>query len=225
MSRLDVFDRLLQGSIECGLDYEFWPSVEETSKKLLILLHDRGDGIADAHFFPASLGIESLNVLFLRAPEPEGKGFSWYGALSNQKPRVVRSRELVFKILDLLQAHGLRAGDLFLCGLFEGCFVCVDVALRYPQILGGVVGVSGGIALEDEYPASLSRVAARQRIWLSHGYGDEILPIDRMQASVERLRRQGLTIEWNPLHKTHSIGEAEEMALIHEFLSTQLEAN
>jgi len=225
MSALDVFDRLLQGNFECGLEYEFWPSDKSSSKKLLILLHDAGDSPIDTHFFPSALGLESLNVLFLRAPDVLGKGFSWYGAAGMRRASVERSRGQVFGVLDAIRASGVLARDVFLCGIFEGCFVCLDVALRYPHVLGGIVGVSGGVALEEEYPAALSAVAKSQRLWISHGYRDDVLPFDLAQASVERLRAMGLTIEWNPLDKTHSIGESDEMALIYGFLSTQIDAN
>lgn len=225
MSGLGVFDRLLQGNFRCGLDYEFWPSDESSSKKLLLLLHDAGDSPVDTHFFPASLGLESLNVLFLRAPEAMGKGFSWYGAAGAKRLSVERSRALIFGVLDALLANGVLPRDVFLCGIFEGCFVCLDVALRYPIILGAVVGVSGGVLFEEDFPSALSSVACQQRLWISHGFHDEVLPFERAQAAVERLRGLGLTIEWSPLDKAHSIGESDEMALIYGFLSTQIDAN
>lgn len=47
--------------------------------------------------------------------------------------------------------------------------MCLDVALRYPKHLGGIVGISGYVFFEEEYPAAFSKVAQEQKFWISHG--------------------------------------------------------
>ena len=101
----------------------------------------------------------------------------------------------------------------------------LDVALRYPARLGGLVGVSGYVFFEEEYPGAFSHSAKSQRIWVSHGRQDEVLPIDRTRTSIERLRAQGLAVEWSEYDKTHTVDEFEELGHIRAFLRRQLDAS
>jgi phospholipase/carboxylesterase len=221
-----MFDALLSQSWNCKLHYEFWPALESSSRKILIILHGRGDTLEGFHFFPSRLGIDSLNVLFLEAPDPYGTGFSWYELPPRQGPGILRSRRYLFEILDGLQKDfGLKASDIFLCGFSQGCLLTLDLALRYPKVLGGIVGMSGYLFFEEEYPAAFSPVAREQRLWVSHGFHDEILSFERTEASMKRLQELGISLCWNPLPKDHTVDEVEEIPLIRSFILTQLEAN
>ncbi len=222
---MKLFDRLLQGSFDCGLGYEFWPAPEAGSRKVLIVLHGRGDSPRGFHFLPAALGIDSLNVLFLEAPEPYGTGHSWYGLPPNQGPGIMRSRGLLFALLGKLQAEGLAPRDLFLLGFSQGALLTIDTALRYPKILGGFVAISGYVYFEDEYPQAFSPVAKSQCLWVSHGYSDEALPFARTESSMMRLRSQGINFDWVPLDKAHTVDPVDEIALVRAFLLTQLDCN
>lgn len=207
-----IFNPLLTRQEMCGLQYEFWPAVDARSRKTLVVLHGRGDSPEGFHFLPGRLGIDVFNVLFLRAPDEYFTGFSWYDLPPKQAAGIVRSRDMIMCILDKLQSDiGLRATDIFLFGFSQGCLMCIDVALRYPHHLGGVVGVSGYVFFEEEYPAAFSRVAREQKLWISHGRQDEMLAFDKSQASVERLREQGISIDWNPVDKGHTIDEIDEL--------------
>jgi phospholipase/carboxylesterase len=144
----------------------------------------------------------------------------------NQGPGIIRSRVFLMQLLDDLQrVLGLAPGEIFLLGFSQGSLMSIDVGLRYPKLLGGIVGISGYVYFEEEYPQSFSAVAKHQRIWISHGYRDSVLPIVRSEASVMRLRELGLTIDWNPLDKEHTVDEYEEIPLIREFILTHFEAN
>jgi len=217
--------KLLDSSLST-LKYEFWPALDEKSNKLLVVLHGRGDSPEGFHFLPAALGIESFNFLFLQAPDPYYSGYSWYDVPPHQGPGIVRSRELIFALLDKLQTDvGLKSTDIYLFGFSQGSLMSLDVALRYPKHLGGVIGVSGYVFFEDEYPAAFSKIAREQKFWVSHGRFDEMLDYEKSRASVKRLRELGISIDWNPIDKGHTIDEADEIPHIKLFLQRLLDAN
>jgi phospholipase/carboxylesterase len=219
------FDPLLVQSLRAGLDYEFWPAERPDSKKLLIVLHGRGDTLEGFQWLPEQLGIEEFNYLFLQAPDAFSFGYSWYDVAPNQGPGVIRSRELLFWLLDRLQAEmGLRSEDIFLFGFSQGCLMAIDVSLRYPKILGGVVGISGYVFFEDEYPQAFSKHARDQKIWVSHGHQDDVLAFDKTKISIERLRSLGLHIDWTAFDKAHTVDEREELPQIHAFFRRLLDA-
>ncbi len=219
------FDTLVSGDFRSPLRYEFWPALA-ASRKVLVVLHGRGDTLEGFHWLPQALGLDAFNVLFVEAPDPYGPGFSWYELPPKQGPGIVRSRAWLFDLLDRLQSEfGLVSRDLFLFGFSQGCLVSLDVGLRYPKLLGGIVGVSGYVFFESEYPQAFSKVATQQRFWVSHGYEDEMLSFETTQASIELLRSQGIRIDWSPLHKGHTVDPAEEIPLIRAFFERQLTAN
>jgi phospholipase/carboxylesterase len=225
-SAADIFAPLLKQTFASPLDYEFWPALDTSSQKLMLVLHGRGDSMEGFHWLPSALDVESMNFLFLEAPDEYGPGYSWYDTSPNQAPGILRSRTYLFQLLNELQSVlGLKAENIFILGFSQGSLMCVDLALRYPKVLAGAICISGYVFFEDEYPAAFSSVAKQQRLWISHGYQDSALPIDRSAKSVERLRSLGLTIDWNPLNKDHTVDEHEEIPLIREFLTTHLEAN
>lgn len=216
----------LMNSTLSTLKYEFWPALDKDSSKLLIVLHGRGDSPEGFHFLPAALGIDAFNFLFLEAPDPYHSGFSWYDLAPHQASGIIRSRELLFALLDKLQSeHKVKSTDIFLFGFSQGCLMCLDVVLRYSKHLGGVVGVSGYVFFEEQYPSAFSKVAQEQKIWVSHGRFDEVLEFEKTQNAIERLRSLGISIDWNPIDKGHTIDEVDELPHIKLFFRRLLDAN
>lgn len=220
-----AFSRLITNEIDLGLRYELWPALEESSRKTMLVLHGRGDSMEGFHWLPEALRIDAMNYLFLNAPDPYATGYSWYDLPPNQGPGVVRSRTALTHALDVLQSQvGLRPADLFLFGFSQGCLMSMDVGLRYPALLGGIVGVSGYVHFLEEYPAAFSPCALRQKFLVTHGTDDDMVPMDRMKPSVERLRKLGVKIDWREYAKDHSVDPARELPEIRERLNVWLES-
>ena len=212
------FQDLLVAKCRWPLEYEFWPADEEDSKKVVIVLHGRGDHFESYHWLPETIGIPDFNYLFVNAPDAYGGGFSWYDLPPKQGPGIVRSRRFLMEIIGSLQKDfGLSASDIFLFGFSQGCLMSLDIALRYPRLLGGIVGISGYIFFMDEYPAALSIAARSQRIFMTHGHRDEVLPINVTRASVAALRAEGINIDWREYDKEHTIDMIAELPAIQAF--------
>ncbi len=151
------FDTLLKQNFPTTLVYEFWPALAGPSSKVLIVLHGRGDTLEGFHFMPAKLGLDELNVIFLQAPDAYYNGYSWYDLPPNQAPGVLRSRQLLFNLLNnLVNICHIQFQDIFVFGFSQGCLLTLDLALRFPHVLGGFMGVSGYLFFEEEYPAAFS---------------------------------------------------------------------
>ena len=78
-----------------------------------------------------------LNYLLVNAPDDYYGGFSWYDITGNHAPGVLRSRKLLFDLLDDLRARGYPTEQTTLGGFSQGCLMAIDVALRYPHRLAG----------------------------------------------------------------------------------------
>ncbi|HEY4951858.1 MAG TPA: hypothetical protein VII71_00555, partial [Verrucomicrobiae bacterium] len=64
----------------------------------------------------------------------------------------------------------------------------------------------------------LSPVAREQRLLVTHGPFDPVIPFDPVRQQVQKLKSAGLNIEWREFPKAHTIHGEEEIAVIREFV-------
>lgn len=221
-----IYDPLLAGDYDLGgLRYEYWPSLETASRKIMLVLHGRGDTGVGYHWLPEALAEDRFSYVFFDAPDRYGMGCSWYDVAPNQGPGVVRSRAALFRAIESLRALGARSEDIFLFGFSQGALMTVDVGCRYPARLGGLVALSGYVFFADEYPAAFSPVATQQRWFAAHGRQDDVLGFESSRAGLARLNGHGLVMEWREYDIAHTIDPEREMDDIRDFLLRQIDGN
>ena len=87
-----------------------------------------------------------------------------------------RSRKLLFALLDELRAKGYPSEQTTFGGFSQGCLMSIEVGLRYPHRLAGIVGISGYICEPEKLVEELSPVAMQQRLLITHGTFDDVVP-------------------------------------------------
>lgn len=193
-------------------------------EKLLIVLHGLGDSLRGFSFFPQELNLPELSFLLLNAPDPYHGGYSWFDFLGDPEPGVLRSRALLLQLLEELRAQGFAPENLFLFGFSQGCLMAVDAGLRCPDLLGGICGVSGYVAFEEEYPEAFSPVARQQHFLITHGKRDPVVPFEPATGQFSRLKKMGLNMEIRAYEKEHTLlpGEIRHIA---EWLEKRMAAS
>jgi predicted esterase len=53
---------------------------------------------------------------------------------------------------------------------------------------------------------------------VTHGYQDQIIPFPAVREQVQRIRLQGLQVEWHEFVKAHTIAGDEELDVIRKFI-------
>lgn len=200
------------------LQTEFIPATQKESKRLLIGLHGLGDSAAGYRGVPYELRLPSMNYLLANAPDPYYGGFSWYDFTGNEVAGIVRSRKLLFELLDTARAKGFPTEETILFGFSQGCLMTVDVGFRYPHRLAGLVGISGYVHDPDRLVGELSPVATEQRMLFTHGTQDPLIPFAQVREQVNILKAAGLHVEWHEFVKAHTIAGEAEFSLIREFI-------
>jgi phospholipase/carboxylesterase len=94
----------------------------------------------------------------------------------------------------------------------------IEIGLRYPHRFAGIVGISGWVCEQEKLLQELSPVAKQQRLLLTHGHFDAILPFVEIREQAQRLKAAGLNVEWREFPKAHTIHGEEELAIIREFV-------
>jgi phospholipase/carboxylesterase len=197
---------------------DFIPATKPESKHLLIMLHGLGDSIEGYRWLPEALNLPWLNYLLVNAPDSYYGGFSWYDFAGNIVPGVSRSRSLLFKLVEKQETAGFAPSQTFLGGFSQGSLMSLEVGLRYPKVLAGIVGISGYVCEPEKLILELSPVAKKQRVLVTHGSQDPIIPLAPVRAQIQMLKNAGLNIEWHEFAKAHTIAGEAEIQVIRKFL-------
>src|SRR5690606_2069232 len=99
--------------------------------------------------------------------------------------------------------------------------MALDAGLRSEVRLGGICGVSGWLAFQDEYPAAFSPCAREQTFLITHGLRDPLLPFAMSKAQCAFLKEQGIDVTFKAYDKDHTI-LPEELGDIRKWLSQRL---
>jgi phospholipase/carboxylesterase len=200
------------------LHSELIPAAHKSSRALMIMLHGLGDSMEGYRWFPEAMDLPWMNYLLVNAPDDYYSGFSWYDFAGDMMPGVKRSTELLFAVLEDCEQRGFPSGMTTLGGFSQGCLMSIEVGLRYPKPLAGIVGISGYVCEPEKLIAELSPVAGKQRILMTHGTQDPLIPLAGVRGQVQFLQKAGLRIEWREFVKPHTIAGEEEMAVIRKFV-------
>jgi phospholipase/carboxylesterase len=197
---------------------ELIPAQESDSNHLFIMLHGLGDSIEGYRWFPEAMNLPWLNYLLVNAPDDYYGGYSWFDYQGDITPGVKRSRQLLFDLLDAQRNAGFQTGNTILGGFSQGCLMSIEVGLRFPQRLAGIVGISGWVCEPEKLLKELSPVAFEQRLLITHGSFDPMVPFADTREQINMLKAAGLHIEWHEFAKPHTIAGELEMEVIRNFV-------
>ena len=200
------------------LHHELIPAADKNSRRLMLMLHGLGDSIEGYRWWPQALGLPWLNHVLVNAPDEYYGGGSWFNFPGDSLPGVQRSAKLLFELLDDLRARGFPTEQTVLGGFSQGCVMSIEVALRYPHRLAGVVGISGRVSDPARLVRELSPVAKEQHFLVTHGPLDPVIPFDVTRQQIEILQAAGLDIQWREFMKAHTIAGEPELAVIRDFI-------
>jgi predicted esterase len=199
------------------LESEFFPAAKKSSR-LMIVLHGLGDSSAGFRWLPAALNLPWMNYLLVNAPDSYYGGYSWYDYANDPKPGVLRSRKLIFELLDAQRAKGFPTGQTILFGFSQGCLMTIDAGLRYPHLFAGLVGISGYVHEPEQVIRDLTPLARQQRVLVTHGTQDPVIPFAKAREQFQQLKAGGVNLEWHEFVKAHTIAGEAELSVIRDFV-------
>lgn len=208
--------------IKTDLFQSHFIQAERKSKKLMIVLHGKGDSLDAFKQFHKELELDDVNFLLLNAPKKYLDGYSWYGDPPFQNQGVLKIREKMFRLLDQVESQGWDLRKTILFGFSQGCLVSTDLALHYPKKLGGLVGVSGYFHFYPRWRNEIQSVATQTPWFLTHGKKDDVLPIEETKFGVNKLKSVGLSIDWVETDKDH-VFEEDQFPEIRKWVQDQLQ--
>ena len=148
---------------------------------------------------------------------------AWYdifqlGGGAEDEAGVRASQRLVEALIAREESRGIAPAKIVLAGFSQGGAVALQTALRHPERLAGILALSTYLPLAGTLGEEASAANARIPIFMAHGSFDEIIPIDRAQASRKRLEALGYAVQWHEYPMPHSLC-APEITEIAAFLT------
>lgn len=216
-------DQIVLGGLETLVVEQGEPSSE---RPLLIALHGRGASAEDLMSLLPEVMPGTVLGLFPNAPLAMylgawGIGYAWYELGAEQSATLQESRDRLTKFLDAVVAKfGVPPERTLLAGFSQGAVMTLEVGLRYPARLAGLIALSG--YLPEAEKTLQEATADRDRpILIAHGRADDIVPIAAGRMVSRELRELGYPVEYREFPIGHSIN-ADELVFIRDWIKTRL---
>ncbi len=204
------------------LETKFIAAQERGSRRLMIVLHGLGDSMDGYAWVPQAFRLPWLNYLLVNAPDSYYGGYSWYEYDGDAVTGVRRSERLLGELLDAQRDAGFPTGQTIFSGFSQGCLMTLETGLRYPHRFAALIGMSGYVLDAAELLREAVPVAKEQRVLVTHGRQDPLIPFENVKQQMEELRAGGIQIEWREFNMPHTIID-EEIAVIREFIEKSFE--
>ncbi len=217
--------------IEASLHHVARPPRRTSARKApaLVLLHGMGGDETELMSL-GSLVDERLYNLYLRAPIPllEG-GHSWFDVRFAPDP-VIDPDQAEVSRLDLIEflerasrRYDLDPNSIFLAGFSQGAIIGASVALTRPDLVAGLVMMSGRILPEIGPRLAPRTELDRLNVFVAHGRDDVRLPLRHGHATRDWLMDLGANLTYREYAIGHEI-DSDETRDVADWLHTGLEA-
>ncbi len=119
------------------------------------------------------------------------------------------SQRSIEQLIEREKERGIPANRIILAGFSQGCAMALQVGLRYPEKLAGLLCLSGYVPLRDVLTNERHSANHHTPIFLAHGRADPVIPLLRAEQSRDLLLELGYSIEWHEYMMQHSVCEEE----------------
>jgi len=117
--------------------------------------------------------------------------------------------------------RGIAYENMVLAGFSQGCAMALHIGLRFPHKLAGIIALSGYLPLAMSLQLEKHSANSTTPIFMAHGTYDQVVVLERAQASCAVLERLGYVVDWNEYPMEHSVNH-EELMDISRFLQRVL---
>ena len=179
---------------------------------------DYNDFVSIVHELDLS-GCPAIRFVFPNAPTMPvtlNGGYvmrAWYDILTADIPKRedeagLRASQTSIEAL-IAQEKARGSTRIILAGFSQGAAMTLQVGLRQPEKLAGLLCLSGYLPLRDSVTAECHEANRNTPIFLAHGRGDPVIPIARAEQSRDLLKALSYPVEWHEYMMPHAICEDE----------------
>jgi phospholipase/carboxylesterase len=127
----------------------------------------------------------------------------------------------ISELIEREASRGVAYRKIVLAGFSQGCAMSLQVGLRFPHTLAGIMALSGYLPLAKSLPLERSEANSKTPIFMAHGVWDAVITPERAEASSDTLQKLGYQVDWNSYPMEHSL-HPDELVDISRFLTMVL---
>lgn len=132
-----------------------------------------------------------------------------------------KSATAIAELIEREASRGIAYNKIVLAGFSQGCAMSLQVGLRFPHALAGIMALSGYLPLAKSLAVERSDANSKTPIFMAHGVWDAVIVPERAEASADVLEKLGYQVDWNTYPMEHSL-HPDELVDISRFLTIVL---
>jgi phospholipase/carboxylesterase len=205
------------------------PQVKGASTPLLLLLHGVGSNEYDLFGLAPYLDKRFL-IISVRAPYTMGvNSFAWFEVnftpqgpiIQPEQAEASRNRIMTF-LNEAIAAYDADPQQVYLMGFSQGAIMSASVALTRPELVAGVVLMSGRILSQIEPLVAAPEKLKGLPVLVVHGTSDGVLPISNGRDSQKTLSALSVDLIYREYPMGHEVSR-ESLADVTSWLSARLD--
>lgn len=131
------------------------------------------------------------------------------------------SQQAITAMIKRENQRGIPSANIVLAGFSQGGVMALQVGLRHPDKLAGIMALSSYLPLAHTLVKEAHTANTPTSIFMAHGSYDPIIPIHLAKASRQQLLEAGYQVKWHEYPMEHSVC-AEELVDISKWLQDVL---
>lgn len=205
------------------------PMNEADTPPLLLLLHGIGSNEYDLYGLAPFLD-ERFLIISARAPNTLGpESYAWFeadftpqGPVINPEQAEASRKTLIAFLNEAVTAYRADPKRVYLMGFSQGAIMSASVALTQPELVAGVVLMSGRILPEIQPLIASHEELDGLPFLVVHGTADMVLPITHGRASRQLLSSLPVELTYHEYPMGHEVSQ-ESLADVTAWLSARLD--
>lgn len=170
--------------------------------------------LVDELWLPPGSGVRFIFPHAAPRPITLNNGYvmrAWYDIKGLRSARIedeagIREAEaLIRRYIDDEIAKGIAPGRIVIAGFSQGGAIALHTALRYPQRLAGILGLSTYLPLHKQLARERSTANLDVPILMCHGTQDSMIGIDDAKDSCQALLDLGYSVDWRTYPMEHQV--------------------
>jgi len=117
--------------------------------------------------------------------------------------------------------RGIEPERIVIAGFSQGGAIALQLALRYPEKLAGLIVLSSYLLLEQRLDADAHEANRKLPVFAGHGTLDPMVPVQKGEKLAEKLRDMDYPLEWHSYPIPHAVCP-EEIAHLSAWLRSRL---
>lgn len=136
---------------------------------------------------------------------------AWYDILSLESPRghdaegIVDSVNQAAGLLRQEMERGIPSQRIILAGFSQGGAIALQLALRFPERLAGVVALSTYLLFADRLEQQQHQNNAQLPAFVGHGSSDPVVPLSMGEDAAQKLEAMGHPVSWHSYPMAHAV--------------------